>query len=377
MNYKKIMILALAGTLACGTVLTGCGAADMEKTVATINGQQISLGVANFMAQYTAVDYDTYYMSYFGQNMWSSDPSGSGETMTDTVKNNTLESLEEFYLLEQHMEDYQVSLTEEELAEIQAAADQFVADNTEEALEKLCAGNVEYVKEFLRLNKIQKKMREAMIADVDREIPDEECAQKTFSYVRVSKTAPGTDTENVDELTDEQKAAQAKKKAEQILKHALIGSEEDSLQAAADANDANKSSCAYGTDDLVEETNSTYLELEVLQKAEQLKEGAFEKNLIETEKYFYIIRMDSLFDKEATERERESIIAEREDARYEELLTGFKETADWSINDKVWEPINFDTLYVKAQTQTETTGDTGASEESSASDAETKEDSQK
>ena len=148
MNYKKIMILALAGTLACGTVLTGCGAADMEKTVATINGQQISLGVANFMAQYTAVDYDTYYMSYFGQNMWSSDPSGSGETMTDTVKNNTLESLEEFYLLEQHMEDYQVSLTEEELAEIQAAADQFVADNTEEALEKLCAGNVEYVKNF-------------------------------------------------------------------------------------------------------------------------------------------------------------------------------------------------------------------------------------
>ena len=45
--------------------------------------------------------------------------------------------------------------------------------------------------------------------------------------------------------------------------------------AAADDNDANKSTCAYGTADLNEDDNSTYLELEVLQAAEKLGEGEF------------------------------------------------------------------------------------------------------
>ena len=115
MKLKRLSTLALAGVIMASTVLTGCGSIDPEKTVATINGTPISLGLANFGAQFTAVDYDTYYLSYFGQDMWSSDPSGSGETMADSVKNNTLETLEEYYLLEQHMADYHVEITDEDL----------------------------------------------------------------------------------------------------------------------------------------------------------------------------------------------------------------------------------------------------------------------
>lgn len=374
MKLKRLSTLALAGVITAATVLTGCGSLDTEATVATVNGTPISLGLANFAAQYTAVDYDTYYMSYFGQDMWATDPSGNGETMTDSVKNNILETLEEYYLLEQHMGDYGVEITDEELKEIETAAAQFIADNTDEAIKAMNATE-DAVKEFLRLNLLQKKMWDAIVADVDRNVPDEECAQKTFSYVRVSKTESATsdedtDTDDTEEKTDEQIAAEAKEKAQKILDAALTGSEDDPLQTAADDNDANKSTCSYGTSDLNEDDNSTYLELEVLEAAEKLGEGEFAKDLIETDDYFYIIRMDSLFDEEATESERESIIAGREDDLYEETVDGYKEAADWTIDDKVWEPVNFDTIYTKAQTQTDTdetaTEDTSAETETNA-----------
>lgn len=370
MERKRIVTLMLAGVVAAGTALTGCGSLNMEETVATVNGTPISLGLANFAAQFTAVNYDTYYMSYFGADMWTSDQSGNGETMTKTVKDNTLDSLEEYYLLEQHMEDYGISVTDEELAEAEAAAAQFAEDNTDEALKALCANNQDYVKEFLRLHLIQSKMEAAIVADVDRDVPDEDCAQKTFSYVRVSKTADvssedasdSSAEEETEEKTEEQKAAEAEKKAQEILDAALTGSQEDPLQAAADDKDASVSTCSYGASDLDEEENSTSMEPEVLQAAEKLKEGEFAKRLIETDSYFYVLRMDSLFDQDATDKKRASIISGREDELYESTVNGYKEAAEWVVDEKVWEPVNFDTIYSKVQTNTDG-GKTDAADE--------------
>jgi foldase protein PrsA len=360
MKLKRLSLLALAGVIAGSIALTGCGDIDPEATVATVNGTPISLGLANFMAQYTAVDYDTYYMSYFGNDMWSSDMSGDGNTMTDSVKENIMDNLEEYYLLEQHMSDYDVELTEEEMTQIETAAAQFISDNTEEALDAMGATE-DIVKEMLRLSTIQAKMRTAIVADIDRDVPDEDCAQKTFSYVRVSKTASSSsddDDEDAEELTEEEQAAQAKETAQKILDEALTGSSEDPLQTAADDNDATKSTCSYGASDLDEDDNSTYLDLEVLEAAEQLTDGEYAKELIDTDTYYYVIRMDSTFDEEATQEERESIISERENDRYDEVVQGFKDDAEWTIDDKAWEPVNFDTIYSKVSAESEDTEET-------------------
>lgn len=349
MKLKKLSILALSGVLMTGTVLTGCGSINPDKTVATVNGTEISLGLANYMAQYTAVDYDTYYMSYFGQDMWTKQSGDNAETMTDRVKANTLQSLEEYYLLEEHMDEYGVSLTEDEMNKIASAAADFMSANTEEALEAMGATE-EYVKEQLRLATLQQKMYNAIVAGADTNVSDEECAQKTFSYVRVSKTAS---TDEAESKTDEEAAAETKDKAQQILDEALTGSSEDPLQTAAEAHDASKATCSYGTKDLQsEDDNSTYLDMAVLEAADKLGEGEYNKTLIDTDKYYYVIRMDSLDDKEAAERERQSIISDRKQALYDETLNGYKDAAQWSVDDKAWEPINFDTIYSKALQQT-------------------------
>ena len=349
MKLKKLSILALSGVLMTGTVLTGCGSINPDKTVATVNGTEISLGLANYMAQYTAVDYDTYYMSYFGQDMWTKQSGDNAETMTDRVKANTLQSLEEYYLLEEHMDEYGVSLTEDEMNKIASAAADFMSANTEEALEAMGATE-EYVKEQLRLATLQQKMYDAIVAGADTNVSDEECAQKTFSYVRVSKTAS---TDEAESKTDEEASAEAKDKAQQILDEALTGSSEDPLQTAAEAHDASKATCSYGTKDLQsEDDNSTYLDMAVLEAADKLGEGEYNKTLIDTDQYYYVIRMDSLDDKEAAERERQSIISDRKQALYDETLNGYKDAAQWSVDDKAWEPVNFDTIYSKALQQT-------------------------
>lgn len=367
MKLKKLSILALSGVLMTGTVLTGCGSINPDKTVATVNGTEISLGLANYMAQYTAVDYDTYYMSYFGQDMWTKQSGDNAETMTDRVKANTLQSLEEYYLLEEHMDEYGVSLTEDEMNKIASAAADFMSANTEEALEAMGATE-EYVKEQLRLATLQQKMYNAIVAGADTNVSDEECAQKTFSYVRVSKTAS---TDEAESKTDEEAAAEAKDKAQQILDEALTGSSEDPLQTAAEAHDASKATCSYGTKDLQsEDDNSTYLDMAVLEAADKLGEGEYNKTLIDTDKYYYVIRMDSLDDKDAAERERQSIISDRKQALYDETLNGYKDAAQWSVDDKAWEPVNFDTIYSKALQQT--SGDTQAeSTDGSTTDATT------
>ena len=367
MKLKKLSILALSGVLMTGTVLTGCGSIIPDKTVATVNGTEISLGLANYMAQYTAVDYDTYYMSYFGQDMWTKQSGDNAETMTDRVKANTLQSLEEYYLLEEHMDEYGVSLTEDEMNKIASAAADFMSANTEEALEAMGATE-EYVKEQLRLATLQQKMYNAIVAGADTNVSDEECAQKKFSYVRVSKTAS---TDEAESKTDEETAAEAMDKAQQILDEALTGSSEDPLQTAAEAHDASKATCSYGTKDLQsEDDNSTYLDMAVLEAADKLGEGEYNKTLIDTDKYYYVIRMDSLDDKDAAERERQSIISDRKQALYDETLNGYKDAAQWSVDDKAWEPVNFDTIYSKALQQT--SGDTQAeSTDGSTTDATT------
>lgn len=349
MKSKRIAALALSAVLMAGIGLTGCGnKLDSNAVVATVNGKEISAGLANFLAQYTAVTYDAYYMQYFGADMWTQD--NGGTTMTDSVKENTLEQLEEYYLLEEHMGDYGVELTAEDTAAIEKAAAQFMEDNTEEGLKALGATE-EYVKELLRLNTLQVKMRAAIVADVDREVPDEECAQKSISYVRVSKTASASDdAEGEEEKDEEQAAAEAKEKAQKILDVAMAGSQEDPLEAAAEANDGSVLTCSYGESDLEEsEDGAPPIDLEALEAADKLDEKEMSKNLIETDGYYYIVRMDSLFDEEATENERKSIISVRENDRYTEVVDGYKESAEWTVDEKVWEPVNFNTIYTKAE----------------------------
>ncbi len=168
MKGKKIIPLLLAAVMGI-SVLTGCGGIDGKKTGATLDGEEISLGFMNFMARYQQAIYDGQFSGMFGTGFWSQDLFGEGTDAETSVKKTVAENIETLYLLEDHMEDYKVEVTEDEQAKIDEAAKKFMESNSEAAIQQMGATE-EYVGQMLRLNTIQRKMRKAMDAEVDTKV---------------------------------------------------------------------------------------------------------------------------------------------------------------------------------------------------------------
>ena len=106
---KRALILALAGIMAAS--LIGCGSLKDDAVVVKAGDEEITAGVANFYARYTQAQYETYFASYLGgDDMWSRNAS-DGKTYEESIKKTLLDDLKNMALLEEHMKDYDVKLT--------------------------------------------------------------------------------------------------------------------------------------------------------------------------------------------------------------------------------------------------------------------------
>ena len=113
---KRTAAIGLAGVLTM-SMLTGCGSMDNEDGVATVGTDKITVGMANFYARMQQAQYETYYASMMGttgEAMWSQEVDDKGTTYEESVKESLLTSLEDMYLMKQHADEYEVSVTDEE-----------------------------------------------------------------------------------------------------------------------------------------------------------------------------------------------------------------------------------------------------------------------
>ena len=339
MKAKRLVALLLAAVLGAST-LTACGSnIDATKTGATLDGQEISLGFMNFMARYQQAIYDGQFASVFGTGMWGQDMFNDGTDMQTSVKKNVAETVELFYLLEKHMADYKVEITDEELAAMDEAAKKFMEDNSKQAIRQIGATE-EYVKEMLRLNTIQAKMRVEMDKEVDTKVSDEEAAQKAISYVNVSTASTTDENGETKEYTEDEK-----KELEQQMKD-FQKSAEDDFTAAAENAGYTVSNYYYG-----EKDESYTFDDAVIEAANKLKEGEVSK-VISTDSSLYVVRMDSTFDEEKTEEKKETIVQQRKDDHYTEVCDGYKEGVAYELNEDEWSKVKFDELFTIKQTET-------------------------
>ncbi len=327
---KRAVVLLLAGLLAAGS-LTGCGSLEDSDVVATVNDTDITAGVANFYARYTQAQYETYYAGYMGDDMWSGEGE-EGETYQDTVKDSILESLENMYLMEEHMDEYEVSLSDEEKNSIKEAASQFDESNGLAEKEKV-SGTTDTVERILELLTIQKKVQDAIEAGADTEVSDEEAAQKSMQYVVFPFSTTDEEGNSVD-LTDEEKEA-------------LRTTAESFAAGAAGAADF----AAYATEQGQTSQDATFdgetstLPAQLVEAADALDEGGT-TGLVEGDNGCYVARVTSLLDREATDARKQEIISERQQDLLNETLDGWREDADIEVHERVWDKIDFTTLTV-------------------------------
>ena len=282
MKAKRFTTLLVSGVLAA-SMLVGCGGINKNETVATLDGQEIKLGVANFAARLQQAEADDFYRAYFGDDVWSSDLYNNGTTMEDNTKNSVIEMIENLYILQNHMADYDVTLTDDETAKIAEVAAQFMADNDDKAINALGATE-DIVKEYLTLVTVQSKMRAAIVADADTNVSDADANTSAYSYVNVSKTSYKDADGNTQEYTDDEKAELA-----DTVQKFHDAAADTTLDTAADEYGYTVSTGTFSSD-------NTTLDEEVLNALEGLKSEGELSDVVETDNYYYVLRLDEITD---------------------------------------------------------------------------------
>lgn len=350
---KKRFLMIAAAMMLTVTSLAGCASSyKADETVLKVNDTELNAGVANFYARYIQAQYETYYAAYLGDNMWSSE-ADEGKTYEESVKDSVMDTLELMLVLEDHMDDYNVSISDEEKEKIKKVAKEFDEDNSLENKEKIQC-DTDSVERLLTLFAIQQKMTDAIQADADTNVSDEEAAQKKMDYVLFSykkedsddsKTDSDTsgDSEDSTEMTDEEKAA-VKEKAEEFAEAA----KDDSLQFAELAKDADVEVQTATFDD-----ESTTPSEDLIKKADKLEKGEVSA-VVETDEGCYVARVTSLKDKDATETKKTEIVQQRKTDLFNEVTEEWKDDAKIKVHKKVWEKVDFNDVSVTVkQTESE------------------------
>ena len=382
---KRILAAGMCATMTMG-LLTGCSSST-GKTVAKMGDAEITLGEAEFMLRYNQAKTQGYLGALFGEgsNVFQQDLTGSGQAYGVTMKESVMNDLKDMILMEQHMSEYNVELTDEEKAAIEETAKEFLAENSKDVLKALAATE-ETVTRVLTLYTIQSKMQTAIEADVDTEVSDDEAAQKSIQYVyftipeteseaedtteaesgseedtteEASEAVSENGTEDASEAvsendTEEATEAETEESAEkketretaQSVIDAVLGGE--TLEDAVKAVDENKSvtDYSYGAD---EETLNENLK----NVADTLSDGEIAAEPVEGENGFYVVQMVSTFDREATDQKKEEIINDRKQELLNSVLEGWA-TDSFDIDEKVWDTVTFDDVITLKSTEAET-----------------------
>ena len=326
---------------------------DGTQPLLTSGEDTVTVGTGNLMLRMNQATMLSYYSMMGGSTtgLWSQD-SGDGETYGDTTKASILDELENMLVQKQHAADYDVSISEEEQGKIEEAAQAFMDANTEETIQNLSVSQSD-VETLLELYTYQTKMYDPMVADVDTNVEDSEAAQSRITYCRIDIS----DTQNEDgtttPLTDEEK--QEKKDQAQALL--------DKLQASADPASADMDALAKEVNEDLNAVDNTFgdddtlLDDKLKEAAKTLQDGQVYGEVVEGENAYFVVRMDSVLDREATDAEKENIVSERQQNAYNDLLNQWKDDADITVNNREWDKVTLtdNEQYTIKQPETEDT----------------------
>lgn len=337
---KKTAVVAMAGIMAAG-MLTGCGEKKLDgsKTVATVDGTKIPLGVVSLSVREGQMQTEAMYRSYMGGSdfdIWDTEAE-KGKTYGEQAVEESLKDVELMYIMKAKAADYDVELTDEDEKAIAEAAASFMEANSEETIADL-AVTEDQVKTYLELQTYKQKIHNPIIADVDKNVSDEEAQQSSFEYVSVS-TADLSDDEIKEKKEDAQKILDGLKADPDGDFSEIAKSVDDSYSSLSGTFDANETSEDEDTDDEDADDGSssysgTYPE-EVIDVLRTLDDGEVASDIIETDTAYYVVKLSKKDDEEATETKKESIISTREQTLYTDTTEKWLDDADIKEKKKV------------------------------------------
>ena len=409
---RKAAAYGLVLAMGC-TSLAGCGKngakIDGSKTLMTVNGEDLRMGVASFYTRFQQAQMYQFYSMYFGSGASIFDTvedEATGKTYGDDIKEEALNELKKLVTINQHADEYGVSLTDEQKANITAAAEAYIASNDQAALDKVGAAK-EDVEKLLTLQTVQSLMMDPIVKDVDREVPDEDAQQTTLTYVAVNvaedETSETSEAEAQSEAATSEAAASETSTSEAATSEATTESEAAVSETAAVESEAAASETAAveseaaasetaaveseeeeteaqqaaradaeaileavmaesmiaeaDMDAIARTVDDTYyaatgqfttndpadadVDSSVAEAAAGLEDGELVDHVVKSADgtRYYVVRVDHVFDEEATAEKKKSIIEERKQTLYDETTDGWVESADIKVDENVWKTL--------------------------------------
>ena len=347
---KRTTIAALAGVLAAG-MFTDCGEkkVDGTKTVATVDGTDVPMGVFSLFAREQQAQTIAMYQQFMGgsaSNIWSGvADKDTGETYGESAVKSALKQVELLYVMKEKAADYDVEITEDEQKAIEDAAAAFMKDNDEDTIKELSVTE-DQVKTLLELETYQKKMQDPIKKEGNIEVSEDDAQQSAFTYVNISLSG--------DDLTDDD-IAKRKEQAQEILDKVKEDPIADMKEIAKGVDDSytalNGTFTTKESDD--EDFQSTAYPDEVLTALRTLKEGEVYDSLVETDTAAYILRLDSEKDEDATASKVKSVTTTKENKYYSETTEKWLDDAKVTEDEKVLKILTFSdnhTFTIKATT---------------------------
>ena len=372
---KNTTVAALAGVMAIG-MLSGCGSKsiDGEKTVATVDGTAIPMGVVSLYARESQAQTVAMYQSFMGSasNIWSQVvDEKSGKTYGEQAAEQFMEQVELMYIMKEKAADYDVEVTSDDETAIAEAAAQFMKDNDEDTLKELAVSE-EQVKTLLELETYRQRIYEPIRNEAEVDITDEEAQQSSFSYVSISISG--------DDLSEDDITAR-KEQAQEILDKMKEDPTADMGETAkaVDESYSGLTGTIFANDSEDEDISNSYDDA-VVEALRTLKDGEVYGELVETDSSVYILRMDKVNDEDATASKKESLENTKRSNYYTETTQKWLDDAEITVDDKVLATLtitdnhSFTIKEVAADTSEDTESKTDETEDS-ADATDSKEDS--
>lgn len=335
---KRTAVAALTGVMAVG-MLIGCGEKKLDgtKTVATVDGTEIPLGIVSLSVREGQAQTEAMYKSFMGgqdYSIWSMDAE-DGKTYGEQAVEQSLKDVELMYIMKEKAADYNVEVTDDDEQKIADAAAAFMAANSEETLQELAVSE-DQIKTYLELQTYKSRMHDPLIADVDKDVSDEEAQQSSFDYVSISTADLSDDEikqkkEDAQKILDDLKAAGSDGDLNEIAK-----SVDDSYSSVSGTFDTNEDAAKEDSDEESDSSSSSsaYPD-EVMKVLRTLKDGEIGPDVIETDTSYYVVKLDKVNDEEATETKKQSIISTRENKLYTDTTEKWLDDADINVEKKV------------------------------------------
>lgn len=302
--------------------------ANSGKVILKVNDQSVSYDEFRIYLQSTKEEIESTY----GKDIWTMKIDDDGMTYEQMLKSSILDQITYIKLVCSQAEALGITLTEDELLDVDEYTSDFMANFSEEARDYYSV-NEDIIRNIYKDNVLSNKVYESLTLNVDTNVTDEEARQSIFQYILVAKYGYDADG-NRFEYTQEQ-LEEAASRATALHEEALTV--KNFKDFALTNSDDDEVEITVGKGDMMQELEKAAFAL----KAGEISE------VVDTKEGYFIFCCVEELNQEATDLKKEEIISKRQDEAFDLRYEAWDENKDYELNEELFDQVSLQGLIVQ------------------------------